>query len=82
MAADLAGFTAVGSMAANLGGSAAAYFLGWDIRTGMAQDYYPDFGYDYDQPGTSQTWYYCSDPAGYYPNVTQCNIGWQAAPAS
>jgi hypothetical protein len=37
--------------------------------------------YDYSQPYASQTWYYCSDPAGYYPNVTQCNTGWQAVPA-
>jgi hypothetical protein len=22
--------------------------------------------------------YYCSDPAGYYPYVTQCYTGWQA----
>ena len=26
--------------------------------------------------------YYCSEPAGYYPYVTQCNIGWQTVPAS
>ena len=45
-------------------------------------DYYPYYGYDTGQPGTSQTWYYCSDPAGYYPYVTQCNAGWQAVPAS
>jgi hypothetical protein len=45
--------------------------------------YYPDYGYyDYSQPYSSQTWYYCSDPAGYYPYVTQCNTGWQAVPAS
>jgi hypothetical protein len=45
--------------------------------------YYPDYGYyDYGQPYASQTWYYCSDPAGYYPYVTQCNAGWQAVPAS
>jgi len=45
--------------------------------------YYPDYGYyDYNQPYSSQTWYYCSDPAGYYPYVTQCNTGWQAVPAS
>jgi hypothetical protein len=42
--------------------------------------YYPYDGgyYDYAQPSYSQTWYYCSDPAGYYPYVTQCNTGWQA----
>ena len=45
--------------------------------------YYPDYGYyDYGQPYSSQTWYYCSDPAGYYPYVTQCNTGWQTVPAS
>ena len=51
--------------------------------------YYPDYGnyggygYGYSQPyGSGQTWYYCSDPAGYYPYVTQCNTGWQAVPAS
>jgi len=45
--------------------------------------YYPDSGYDdYSQPYSSQTWYYCSDPAGYYPYVMQCNTGWQAVPAS
>lgn len=44
---------------------------------------YPDYDYyDYSQPYASQTWYYCSDPAGYYPYVTQCNTGWQAVPAS
>ena len=45
--------------------------------------YYPDYGYyDYAQPYSSQTWYYCSDPAGYYPYVTQCYTGWQPVPAS
>src|ERR1700739_524652 len=45
--------------------------------------YYPDYGYyDYSQPYSAQTWYYCSDPAGYYPYVTQCNTGWQAVPAN
>src|SRR5215469_18726058 len=46
-------------------GGAVAYPYGWD--------YSPDYGYyDYSQPYASQTWYYCSDPAGYYPYVTQC----------
>jgi hypothetical protein len=52
------------------------YPYGWDYN-------YPDYGYyDYSQPYSSQTWYYCWDPAGYYPYVTQCNTGWQAVPAS
>jgi len=47
------------------------------------RSYYPDFGYyDYIQPYSSQTWYYCCDPAGYYPYVTQFNTGWETAPAS
>jgi hypothetical protein len=41
---------------------------------------YPE--YNYTQPYASQTWYYCSDPAGYYPYVTQCGTGWQSVPAS
>jgi hypothetical protein len=46
-------------------------------------DYSPDYGYyGYSQPYSSQTWYYCWDPAGYYPYVAQCNTGWQAVPAS
>jgi hypothetical protein len=51
------------------------YPYGWD--------YSPYYGYyGYGQPYSSQTWYYCSDPAGYYPYVTQCNTGWQTVPAS
>jgi hypothetical protein len=50
------------------------YPYGWD--------YSPDYGYyGYSQP-SSQDWYYCSDPAGYYPYVAQCNTGWQAVPAN
>jgi hypothetical protein len=47
--------------------------------------FYPYYGYyDYGDYGQaySQTWYYCSDPAGYYPYVTQCSTGWQTVPAS
>ena len=42
---------------------------------------YPDYGYG-SHPNARQTWYYCSDPAGYYPYVTQCKTGWQSVPAS
>jgi hypothetical protein len=38
------------------------------------------YGYDYGQP-TGQPRYYCADPPGYYPDVTQCASGWQAMPA-
>jgi hypothetical protein len=51
------------------------YPYGWD--------YSPDYGYSgYSQPYSAQNWYYCSDPAGYYPYVTQCNTGWQTVPAN
>jgi hypothetical protein len=30
---------------------------------------------------TSQYWY-CANPAGYYPYVTQCSVPWQAASAN
>jgi hypothetical protein len=41
----------------------------------------PDYGYG-SRPSARQTWYYCSDPAGYYPYVARCNIGWLPVPAS
>ena len=44
--------------------------------------FYPYYDYGNYGQSYSQTWYYCADPAGYYPYVTQCNIGWQAVPAS
>jgi hypothetical protein len=30
----------------------------------------------YTQPPAQQYWYYCSNPPGYYPYVTQCPGGW------
>jgi hypothetical protein len=55
------------------------YPYGWDY----APDYgYYDYGQDYGQPYAGQYWYYCSDPGGYYPYVTQCNTQWQTVPAS
>ena len=49
----------------------------WLWGPGLAWTLYP-----YPENYASQTWYYCSDPAGYYPYVTQCNTGWQSVPAS
>jgi hypothetical protein len=57
-------------------------FFGLGYPYGYGWDYYPDYGYDYGQPSTAWTWYYCSDPAGYYPYVAQCNTGWQTVPAN
>jgi hypothetical protein len=43
---------------------------------------YPTDDYDDgDQPSPSQVWYYCADPAGYYPYVIQCSTSWQMVPA-
>jgi hypothetical protein len=56
-------------------------FFGGFTGFGFAPYYW---GYDYGDYGQpySQVWYYCADPAGYYPYVTQCNTGWQTVPAS
>ena len=29
------------------------------------------------QTAAQQYWYYCQDPAGYYPYVKECPRGWQ-----
>jgi hypothetical protein len=42
---------------------------------------HPDSGYG-SQSNARQTWYYCFDPAGYYPSVTHCNTVWQYGPGS
>lgn len=46
---------------------------------------YDDGGYAYDDasPASSsaQYWYYCQNPAGYYPYVTSCTTAWQPVPA-
>ena len=40
-------------------------------------------GYDAStQMDASGDSYYCPDPAGYYPSVTQCNASWQTVPAN
>ena len=33
-------------------------------------------------PPGQQSWYYCSNPPGYYPTVPECRSGWQQVPAS
>jgi hypothetical protein len=49
---------------------------------------YPEFVADYDLPGDSYgpgdppgpVWYYCYNPAGYYPTVHACPSGWRVVP--
>lgn len=33
------------------------------------------------EPGSANWWYYCQNPAGYYPYVRQCPGGWQRVPS-
>ncbi|MGA8758346.1 MAG: hypothetical protein WB611_18860 [Stellaceae bacterium] len=59
-----------------------AFGLGYPWGSGY---YPPDVGsyYGYSAPyAAAQTWYYCSNPAGYYPYVSQCYTQWQPVPAS
>jgi hypothetical protein len=58
--------------------------LGWDgsLYYGDDYPYYDYYGsYGYTQPSASQYWYYCQNPAGYYPYVAQCSTAWQPVPA-
>jgi hypothetical protein len=55
------------------GGLSLGAELGWPYA-------YPDAGY-YGQGPYTQYWY-CENPPGYYPSVTQCNTGWQTVPAN
>jgi hypothetical protein len=58
-------------------------YYGYDPSYGYYGNYPNYYGNypNYSQPA-GQVWYYCSNPAGYYPYVTQCNTGWQTVPAS
>jgi hypothetical protein len=40
-----------------------------------------DDGYAYDDSPTSTQYWYCQNPAGYYPYVTSCTTTWQPLPA-
>ena len=42
--------------------------------------YYASPGYAYRAP-SANVWYYCYNPAGYYPYVQQCYGAWQPVPA-
>jgi len=56
---------------------------GWWWGSGLGWSYYPFpvFGADgYPQPVAAQYWY-CADPPGYYPYVSQCGTAWQTSPA-
>ena len=56
------------------------WWWGYDPYLWSSDGLYDDNSGD-DQGYASQAGYYCSDPAGYYPYVTQCNTAWQTVPA-
>lgn len=57
------------------------YFYPWRIEP-YPDPYQPPIVVlpPYDAP--PQYWYYCANPAGYYPYVPQCPVGWQRVPAT
>jgi hypothetical protein len=69
-------------------------FVGPRVFVGPGFYPYPYYGYAYGYPygyaaspvvvqqePAGQYWYYCQDPAGYYPQVAACPSGWlQVAP--
>ena len=67
--------------------------LGWWWIVGGTWYFYPSPIYPYPDPYQPpidpvvpptgpQYWYYCANPAGYYPYVPQCRIEWQRVPAT
>ncbi len=56
------------------------WWWGYDPYLWSSDGLYDDYSGD-GQAYASQSWYYCSDPAGYYPYIAQCNTSWQTVPA-
>ncbi len=68
--------------------------FGWWWIVGGVWYYYPAPAYPYPNPyqppiapapvapSATQYWYYCANPAGYYPYVARCASNWQRVPAS
>src|ERR1700730_3061976 len=56
------------------------WYWGYDPYLWSSDGLYDDYSGD-GQAYAAQSWYYCSDPAGYYPYIAQCNTSWQAVPA-
>lgn len=67
---------------------------GWWWIVGGIWYYYPAPVYPYPDPyqpplaaappvpPVAQFWYYCPNPAGYYPYIARCSSAWQRVPAS
>jgi hypothetical protein len=50
--------------------------------TGLGWPYYSYPNESYYGAGPYTQYWYCDDPAGYFPYVQQCNTGWQTVPAN
>lgn len=59
-----------------------AFGVGYPWGWGYYPPDYSYYGYAAPYTATRSNWYYCSNPAGYYPYVTQCYGLWQVVPAS
>lgn len=63
-------------------------FGDWGWGDAWTSDVFPDYDDDGDAydgaivaSPSPQYWYYCQNPAGYFPNVTSCTTAWQTVPA-
>jgi hypothetical protein len=54
-----------------------AYYPPPVIAVPAAPPVYVEQGPGQAAPAQPAPWYYCADPSGYYPYVTQCPGGWQ-----
>jgi len=64
---------------ANAGGYGTGYVEYPVVDVGAYQSYAPLAApptYVAQAPASSNYWYYCADPAGYYPQIQQCNNAW------
>jgi hypothetical protein len=52
---------------------------GYDPYLWSSDGLYDDYSGE-SQAAAPQSWYYCADPAGYYPYIAQCNTSWQTVP--
>jgi hypothetical protein len=68
------------------GGFYGGFYPGFGLGLALGSAYPWGWGYSAPYDGyygsavpysAAQTWYYCSNPAGYYPYVTQCYGPWQ-----
>jgi hypothetical protein len=55
------------------------YVPGYDWYAYYDEPVYPYPAYPY--AGSPNLWYYCEDPAGYYPYIQQCTGPWQPVQA-